>query len=491
MVQVHPLLDAARLLHDLQQVNEIAQSLSGQLNPAHIAHQVTDALVDRFGCTFARIWLVEPNQTSLRLVASSGLYTHLDGSFAQVPMGAYKVGKIAQNRVPFLSNQLAEEAWVKDRQWAIDNQIQGFAGYPLAVGERTVGVLASFSHAPFAPEFLEVLQVLCMTLTVALDAALQAASEPSPQTFNAPPHRSSLSDRMAQILATTQLTLVGTERPLRPVLDHILLQSAETLRRLDCSYCRLTYTRCSVVLEAIAIAHSALAKNRGSLLEPMHTNEISPCEGLAVVRSHWADLKHLVTCLGGSQQTQPVMQGKACQISLVLPSELQQIAIQVKCRHAPLQKGFTQLAYQAGLIVYDTDLPAAVVIDSPAAVLITDDPSHLGTTPAIWVRYDQSPVPEQAVATVDLSTNPDQLRQLVDQVIQGKAIAPGPGESLLSGREQQVMRLLAEGKRDRNIAEELYISESTVKFHINNSLTKLKAKNRYQGVYQATLRRWI
>ena len=50
------------------------------------------------------------------------------------------------------------------------------------------------------------------------------------------------------------------------------------------------------------------------------------------------------------------------------------------------------------------------------------------------------------------------------------------------------MILLTQGLRDRDIAQKLYISESTVKFHINNSLTKLNAKNRYQGVYQAAIR---
>ncbi|NMF85984.1 LuxR C-terminal-related transcriptional regulator, partial [Nodosilinea sp. P-1105] len=74
--------------------------------------------------------------------------------------------------------------------------------------------------------------------------------------------------------------------------------------------------------------------------------------------------------------------------------------------------------------------------------------------------------------------------------VHGSFISSGDAP-LLSSREQQVMQLLAEGKRDRDIAQALYISESTVKFHINNSLAKLKAKNRYQGVYQATLRGWI
>jgi DNA-binding CsgD family transcriptional regulator len=482
VVQVHPLLDAARLLHDLQQINEIAESLSGQFNPSAIARQVTDALVERFGCAFARIWLVEPNQRELRLVASSGLYTHINGSFARVPMGAFKVGKIAQNRVPFLSNQLADEPWVKDRQWALDNQIRGFAGYPLVAGDRVVGVLACFSHEPYAPEFLEVLQVLCMTLTVALEAALQVTSGSVPRLSGCLGSHS-LSDQLAQILGSTKLTLVGTERPLRPVVSQTFLQSAEILQSLDCSYCRLTYTDRHVMLEAIAVARPRPQDSVTPELESVPLEGVSPCDGLAVVRSHFTDLKHLVSCLGGTLQAQPVMAGQACQISLILPSELQQIAVQVQCRHPLLHHGMTQLVHQAGLVACDAD--------SPAAVCITDTPARLGSLPVLWVRHDQSPVPDQAAAILDLTTTPERLRHLVDQAMQGKATVPEPNGSLLSEREQQIMRLLAEGKRDRNIAAELYISESTVKFHINNSLTKLKARNRYQGVYQAAIQGWI
>jgi GAF domain-containing protein len=122
------LLDPTKILFELQQGNEIAQGFSGCLEPEEIAGQVTDGLVEKFDCAFARIWLLEPDQTALKLVASSGMYTHTNGSFARVPMGAYKVGKIAQNRVSFLSNNLSQEAWVGNREWAITNNIRGFAG---------------------------------------------------------------------------------------------------------------------------------------------------------------------------------------------------------------------------------------------------------------------------------------------------------------------------------------------------------------------------
>lgn len=39
--------------------------------------------------------------------------------------------------------------------------------------------------------------------------------------------------------------------------------------------------------------------------------------------------------------------------------------------------------------------------------------------------------------------------------------------------------------RDREIAKTLFISDRTIKFHINNAVAKLKARTRIQAVYQA------
>ena len=55
----------------------------------------------------------------------------------------------------------------------------------------------------------------------------------------------------------------------------------------------------------------------------------------------------------------------------------------------------------------------------------------------------------------------------------------------LSPREQEVIQLLASGMRDLEIASKLFISDRTVKFHINNAVTKLNSSTRIQAVYQA------
>lgn len=60
-----------------------------------------------------------------------------------------------------------------------------------------------------------------------------------------------------------------------------------------------------------------------------------------------------------------------------------------------------------------------------------------------------------------------------------------PSEELTS-REQEVLQLVAEGLTNRAIAQELSISEHTVKFHINTIMGKLNAPSRTAAVVRAT-----
>jgi DNA-binding NarL/FixJ family response regulator len=64
--------------------------------------------------------------------------------------------------------------------------------------------------------------------------------------------------------------------------------------------------------------------------------------------------------------------------------------------------------------------------------------------------------------------------------------AGGPGESAdplggLSAREREVLHLLAEGLRNREIAERLVVSEATVKTHVRHVLEKLRLRNRAEA----------
>ena len=80
---------------------------------------------------------------------------------------------------------------------------------------------------------------------------------------------------------------------------------------------------------------------------------------------------------------------------------------------------------------------------------------------------------------------------MAQMLLQLPLLEPDELTSPLSEREQEVLGLLAQGDRDRDIAERLYISERTVKFHVKNILAKSQVKTRVQAVYQATKQGWI
>jgi len=108
----------------------------------------TQALVTRVDAAFARIWTLNEFDRVLELQASAGLYTHLDGGHARVPVGAFKIGLIALERTPHLTNDVVNDRRVSDRGWAAAEGMVSFAGFPLMTDGRLVGVIALFARRP-------------------------------------------------------------------------------------------------------------------------------------------------------------------------------------------------------------------------------------------------------------------------------------------------------------------------------------------------------
>ena len=65
-------------------------------------------------------------------------------------------------------------------------------------------------------------------------------------------------------------------------------------------------------------------------------------------------------------------------------------------------------------------------------------------------------------------------------LMQAAAESPPPGSDL-TPREREVLALLVEGKTNKEISEELIISQATVRLHVSNILSKLGASNRTEA----------
>ena len=80
--------------------------------------------------------------------------------------------------------------------------------------------------------------------------------------------------------------------------------------------------------------------------------------------------------------------------------------------------------------------------------------------------------------------HPDIARKLMEGVVKGNSAAESLPEEL-TGRELEVLRLIAQGKNNSVIAEELVISQKTVKTHVSNILGKLDLEDRTQAAIYA------
>jgi DNA-binding NarL/FixJ family response regulator len=62
------------------------------------------------------------------------------------------------------------------------------------------------------------------------------------------------------------------------------------------------------------------------------------------------------------------------------------------------------------------------------------------------------------------------------------AFLPGKGDDMLTGREREILQLLADGMSNADVAARLFISQETVKSHVRHILTKLEADTRTHAV---------
>ena len=131
---------------------DISACLADERDVSMMLRRVCELLVEHLDVAFARVWTADDEGTMLLLQASAGMYTHIDGGHRAVPVGKFKIGRIAATRRPHITNDVANDPQVGDREWAAREKLQAFAGYPLLVDGRMVGVLAMFSRHKLADD---------------------------------------------------------------------------------------------------------------------------------------------------------------------------------------------------------------------------------------------------------------------------------------------------------------------------------------------------
>jgi len=91
----------------------------------------------------------------------------------------------------------------------------------------------------------------------------------------------------------------------------------------------------------------------------------------------------------------------------------------------------------------------------------------------------------RVVASGDAIIAPSVTRRLIAEFAGRPQTQPVTGLDVLTDRETEVLGLVAKGLSNAEIAEEIYISETTVKTHVSHILAKLHLRDRVQAVVVA------
>src|SRR5258706_1208222 len=139
---------------------EIGMALARKDNLGGILHTCAEAMVRHLDAAFARILTLNSDSQELELQASAEVYTRLDGRYSRIPLGQLKIGLIAQERRAHLTNDVQNDPRIDNKDWVRDEKMTSFAGYPLVVEDRVVGVMGMFSQRPLTESTLHTLSFL-------------------------------------------------------------------------------------------------------------------------------------------------------------------------------------------------------------------------------------------------------------------------------------------------------------------------------------------
>jgi PAS domain S-box-containing protein len=119
-------------------------------------NRCAEAILQHLGLALVRIWTLNKNEETLDLKAGAGLNADAVVN-TSVPIGTSHIGLIAQERKPRIINDLCSHAKITGAECSVENEMKVFAGYPLIVEDKLLGIIESFSRSELTDDTLDAL----------------------------------------------------------------------------------------------------------------------------------------------------------------------------------------------------------------------------------------------------------------------------------------------------------------------------------------------
>jgi signal transduction histidine kinase len=154
-------------------LSRVMERITADADSKGLPAALAAGLAQEFGVAVAAIWLYDPADDALHLRASHGLGGSASYLIRQIPARAANtpiVQRLMRGEVVLLDH-VDSEGGLRDLARLRRQGVRGYAGFPLRVGDRFVGVMSIFTGATCPPMMIEAVGVLAQQAALALDHA--------------------------------------------------------------------------------------------------------------------------------------------------------------------------------------------------------------------------------------------------------------------------------------------------------------------------------
>jgi two-component system, cell cycle sensor histidine kinase and response regulator CckA len=116
-----------------------------------ILDRCAKAMVTYLHAALGRIWVYDDEEKKIKLLASAGIAANAENATHLSALQA----QILATKKPLLINRVLGDARISDQEWVKREGIVSYAGYPLVIEDRPVGMMSLFSRSPLSEGTLQ------------------------------------------------------------------------------------------------------------------------------------------------------------------------------------------------------------------------------------------------------------------------------------------------------------------------------------------------
>lgn len=141
---------------------------SGEKSLQGVLQDSMESIVRHLDAAIACVWLLDEESRVLELRASAGIRTRFNDDYTRFEIGQHKIGEIAAQKKSFFSNAISDIEQI-DREWATREGLNSFAGFPLIVNDKVIGVAAMFSPSEMPDDVLEAFESIIAAIAQGIE----------------------------------------------------------------------------------------------------------------------------------------------------------------------------------------------------------------------------------------------------------------------------------------------------------------------------------